>query len=330
MVAQFHAAALAPSTLSSYSSGVRSYQLFCLHAGLVSFPPSELTLQRYASSLGNRVSYSTIKVYLAGVQYTSIMMGYHIALSDMPQLHYLLRGIRRAQGATFRRPRRQPITYVLLRIIHYRIQFLQYSPCQRLMFRTATALAFFGLLRVSEYTSSGRTRFNATTTLLCTDVSFNSDHSIMIIVLRASKTDPFRIGCSVRIGASGGSTCSVSLMRQYLQLRGVSHGPLFQLGPNSFLIREDIVSLLRCCLPGVQNVNTHSFRIGGASAAASAGVPDSRIQILGRWSSDAYRRYIHVSDESIISLSRSLVSTNHCSRVWDPCVGGSVLAGTHM
>ena len=38
--------------------------------------------------------------------------------------------------------------------------------------------------------------------------------------------------------------------------------------------------------------NTHSFRIGGATSAAEAGVSQATIQQLGRWRSQAYRRYI--------------------------------------
>ena len=84
-----------------------------------------------------------------------------------------------------------------------------------------------------------------------------------------------------------------------------------------------MVLVLRRCFPDLPNINTHSFRIGGASAAASAGVPDSQIQILGRWSSDAYRRYIHVSDNLVLQLGQALTSS-HSTRVWDSLMGGSV------
>jgi hypothetical protein len=36
----------------------------------------------------------------------------------------------------------------------------------------------------------------------------------------------------------------------------------------------------------------HSFRIGAASYAYEKGLPDERIQLMGRWKSNAYKKYI--------------------------------------
>ena len=65
-------------------------------------------------------------------------------------------------------------------------------------------------------------------------------------------------------------------------------------------------------------MDTHSFRIGGASAAASAGVSDSVIQILGRWSSDTYRRYLRLSDQLISNACCQMSTVNIVNRRWDP------------
>ena len=46
---------------------------------------------------------------------------------------------------------------------------------------------------------------------------------------------------------------------------------------------------------------SHSLRRGGACAYAAAGVPDEDIKRFGRWTSDAYKLYIMVSDISILS-----------------------------
>ena len=46
----------------------------------------------------------------------------------------------------------------------------------------------------------------------------------------------------------------------------------------------------------------HSFRIGAATAAASAGVEDSTIQTMGRWQSAAFLRYIRTPPEELAAI----------------------------
>ena len=325
-VFRFQQAALAPSTYSTYSSGVRSYRLFCIHTGSPVLPLTELTLQRYAASMANRVGYKTIKVYLSGVQYLSIMSGFDVQVSSFMRLYYTLRGIRRIQGSRFGRQRRLPISITQLMFLHHRVQLQRYSPFEALMLRTSASLAFFGLLRCSEFTTATRSSFDASCDLLVQDILFSGEFSIMKVHIKASKTDPFREGCTIRIAAVGSAVCPVALMRRYLRCHPTGTGPLFVWRPQFYLVRTDVVSLLRRCFPGVTNINTHSFRIGGASAAASVGVPDSQIQILGRWSSDAYRRYLHLSDTSIRDMCVSLLHSPN-SRVWDAGMGVSVSSG---
>ena len=258
--------------------------------------------------------------------YRKIIYRYRGSICDMAQLHYLLRGIRRTQGPSFSRPRRQPITIAHLQTIHFRLNFMRYTPFQRSMFRAATCLAFFGFLRCSEYTCTNQYRFDPSYTLLVRDIIISPNRSIMHVTLRASKTDPFRVGTVIRIGATYDYLCPVACMHIYISNHPAPDGPLFILTPHRFLTRSDMVGLLTFCLPDVPNINTHSFRIGGASAAASAGVPNSTIQILGRWTSDAYRRYLHLSDSSVIDLSRRIRLVDTYTRVWDHVSVASVLS----
>ena len=116
--------ALAPSTITAYRSGIASFTTFCRQTSLPPFPSSEIVLQFYVTSLARTVSYQTIKVYLASIQYYNIVLGHHISITAMDRLFYLLRGIRRSLGDSRTRIPRQPITLPQLRRL---VHFIQYT-----------------------------------------------------------------------------------------------------------------------------------------------------------------------------------------------------------
>ena len=53
----------------------------------------------------------------------------------------------------------------------------------------------------------------------------------------------------------------------------------------------------------------HSFRIVAATTAAQAGLEDSLINMLGRWESAAYKRYIRTPKDTLTVLSVRLVAS---------------------
>ena len=312
---QFQQASLAPSTLSTYQSGINNFLKFCAFVSLPSFPLSETVLCLFAAHLARTLSHKTIKVYLAGLQFWSIRKGSLIRISSMLQLFYVLRGIKRTLGSSRTRPRRMPISPAQIRLLIAHITYTQKNNFDRSMLIAAILTAFFGLLRVSEYTCPSSNKFDKEVHLSVSDVGIS--RGIASILIKASKTDPFKVGCRVKLGSTGKAICPVYALQKYIKLRGYFQGPLFVFSSGAFLTRADIVKLLKDCLPASVNINTHSFRIGGASAAASAGLPETTIKILGRWSSDAYKRYVHFSDDNVINWSRMIACTQDISHVWD-------------
>ena len=119
------------------------------------------------------------------------------------------------------------------------------------------------------------------------------------LFILASKTDQFRQGSQVLLGATGSDLCPVAVLLDYLSLRGDVAGPLFiqQNGlplHRSVFVQKVQEALTATGLTGT-NFNSHSFRIGAATAAGVAGVPEATIKVLGRWKSGAYQQYIRPS-----------------------------------
>lgn len=57
---------------------------------------------------------------------------------------------------------------------------------------------------------------------------------------------------------------------------------------------QQLQAALSFCDLNLQNYHTHSFRIGAASTAAAKGFTELQIQTMGRWNSNAFRKYIRI------------------------------------
>ena len=214
--------AIAPSTRRTYRAGIRRYTTFCCSRQWNPFPASELQLRYFASWLSDQVSFPTIKLYLAGIRFAHIENSLADPFADAPLLRLLLRGIKRTIGLSSRR--RLPITMSVMRQLKGALaDDPQIASQDKLMLWSAFTLAFFAFLRSSEFTSPSSVHFNPLVHLSRSDISFTSAGSLSL-QLKSSKTDPFRMGCSITLAPSGRSVCAVRAMRRYLahQLPGNS------------------------------------------------------------------------------------------------------------
>ena len=55
-----------------------------------------------------------------------------------------------------------------------------------------------------------------------------------------------------------------------------------------------------------RSFSRHTLRIGAATAAARVGCPEEKIKALGRWKSNAYKRYIRLAGVDIAKVSSLL------------------------
>ena len=124
--------------------------------------------------------------------------------------------------------------------------------------------------------------------------------------IKVSKTDPFRQGCT--LGRS--PLCPVESLLSYLEIRGGTDGPLFVRSNGAPpLTRTVFTERLRQLLSqaGITgHFGSHSFRIGAATTAGLAGVPEHMIQTLGQWSSSVYLAYRRTPRNLLASVTRML------------------------
>ena len=312
--------ALATSTKRVYKIGLRHYHKFCQRFGLSMLPLKQETLKLFVTYLAQIVAYKTINLYLTAVKHYAICKGYPHDFQKMHQLHLLLRGTKRALGDMGRRKPRFPVTIPILRKIRSFIQTQYQNPTDRKMLWAACSLPFFAFLRSSEYTSPSTQTYDKQSTLQFADVKLRK--SRLLLHVKVSKTDPFREGVTLSIAKTGGSTCPVRALRKYLKHHPSGSGPLFQMATGKYLTRAGICKVVKKALAfyGIDSsrYSSHSFRIGAATTAAAAGVPDRTIKALGRWSSDCYQTYICLSLRCLNSIPKAMESISKIKKIWVP------------
>ena len=178
--------------------------------------------------------------------------------------------------------------------------------------------AFYGFLRISEYTTTRISAFEPGLTLRYQDVAITSASTIKI-TLQSSKTDPFSNGAIISLHKNNSILCPISAITNYLQIHPSRSGPFFTWQDGRYLTRRGFSTILNRIKPNnIANMSSHSFRIGAATTAAAAGYPRWLIQALGRWSSNCYKDYIRIPHNTLSDVSMSLSSTFTSTATFDP------------
>ena len=288
--------------------------MFCTQFNFTPLPVNETILCRFVAFLVSQsLSPQSIRSYLSAVRHLQVMSGLpDPLLSSYPLLDYALRGAKRDNKQ--RRQQRLPITPAILRRI-YQTWSREPTTYDRIMLWSAFLLGFFGFMRAGEFTCPSQTAFSSAM-LTVGDVAVDSHISPtrMTVLVKQSKTDPFGAGTTLQFGATGDYLCPVTAMLGYLAVRPPSPGPLFVFEDGATLSRARLVQSLHeaLVLVGMDDgrFSGHSFRIGAATAAASAGLQDSLIKTLGRWRSSAYTVYIQTPWQRLAAVSAALSSAS--------------------
>ena len=255
-----------------------------------------------------------MKLYLCGIKSYQLDLGIESTVFSDPRLERTLQGIKRDHNEPERRDRTPLTRPHLLRLL----AGLGTTDYDDVAIRAAFTLAFAGFLRVGEFTykqidiETGPLFHHWYLTKSSLKIKEHEGGACIELTLPASKTDPFRHGIQLIIATSDDAGCPVQAMKALISMDGhrPQLAPLFCVGQHQQrpFTREYVVHSLRNLAIqaglGQGAWNGHSFRRGAATWAAEVGIPESQIQTLGRWRSDAYKVYIEYSSEERISLSQ--------------------------
>ena len=169
-----------------------------------------------------------------------------------------------------------------------------------IMIWAACCLAFFGFLRVSEFTVPADNQYDESCHLSFNSMSVDDrdNPQQLRISIKQSKTDPFCKGVDICLGTTGDNICPVKGILPYLAMRGNHKGPLFVFQDGRSLTRQRFSSALDSLFKqfhiNAHCYNTHSYRIGAA--------------MLGKQKSDVYQSYIRALPQEIAKLSKYMTA----------------------
>jgi len=176
-------------------------------------------------------------------------------------------------------------------------------------------LAFFGFLRCSEFTSTSTT-FDPSAHPCVSDITLHSPDTL-IFSLKRSKTNQSGPAVPIFLFRLNSPLSPFESLQKLIHSKSGSHAlpssPLFitesGLVASRFWFHHHLRLILTKSGIDPTHYSGHSFRIGAASSASSQGVADHTIQLLGRWSSQAYRLYVRTNlpdlhhTQALISLA---------------------------
>jgi site-specific recombinase XerD len=314
--------ALSKSTLATYSSALSTFLRYLALSSQAPHPIAttlpnitERTLINFVTYCKNVLNFKfdTVKLYLAGIRFHYIKSNNIDVLANKLQLNYILRGVKKTQS-NLHKGLRLPITFNILKDLCATLSVGMFTRFIDCMLLAIFSTAFYGFLRCGEFTVS----HCHDACLLIMDVAMSDDMSNFTLLLRSSKTDPFAQGVQVTIFNTH-PLQPVTLMHNYISLRqslgAVPHSPLFIESPqtNQPLTRSTFISFLKRALSTIGYSDNlfsgHSFRIGACTSGAAGGVEDHLLQVLGRWQSTCYTRYIR-THSSTIRRAQNLMNTD--------------------
>ena len=288
-------ASLAKSTLQSYKRSWNQFNAFTLDLQLPS-SQTELPLSQHIVALFTAYLYergfapNSIRSQLSAISYS-----HHLQALPNPTESFLVSKMVKGISELFpESDDRYPITLPILHSLIHVIGKIAPSNYERALYSAMFATAFYGFLRCGEMCASPHTLQFAQLSL---DSVGHKHFNLKFDKFKHSKPGkPFFIQINSK---QDSPYCPVTILLSYMRYRGSFPGPLFCYMDGSPVSRARFTKQLQLCLNIMKlptaHYKSHSFRIGAATSALLQGKSESEIQLLGRWSSSAFKKYMRLA-----------------------------------
>ncbi|XP_078340123.1 integrase/recombinase xerD homolog isoform X3 [Crassostrea virginica] len=293
-IADLTVAALAPSTQATYNRAWKIFTSFCTTYGVAnSLPANVSTIALFVSFLFTQsFSPRTISTYLSALGYL-----HKISAQSDPTQAFL---IQKMIAGTYRLRNtfdiRLPITHSILNQIIDSVPQVTADEYDHKLYIAIFLFAFSAFARIGELIC---TPSQTAEVIQLSDVSFtNQDGLVAKATVCFRKFKHNSAGPPKYITFSHGN-CKISALDAiltYLRVRSNKPGPFFLSKSGLPVMRVCFDKILNKCLNSCgldsNRYKGHSFRIGAATYAAEKGLSDAQIRSMGRWSSNAFQKYI--------------------------------------
>jgi hypothetical protein len=291
--------AWAPSTRETYSAGLLVYHVYCDAKGLpedLRAPTSQHVLTSFITSLAGSYAGSTINNYVHGIRAWHILHGLDWRLNPL-EMDAVLRGAFRLAPLSSKRKKRVPYTPEFIAELRQHLKLD--DPFDAAVF-ACLVTCFYAAARVGEFLVP---RLNAfTPSQHVTPANLRTDCSaegleVIVLHLPHTKAAPLE-GEDVFWSSHPGPTNPYEALDNHMRVNNPPRSAhLFayrhkeQLRP---LTKPAFIKRLATAArdAGKDPLQGHGIRIGATLFYLLHGMPIEAMKVMGRWSSDAFLRYL--------------------------------------
>ena len=281
-------------TWANKVSHLRQFVLFTTYFGVQDFPVHLGILLRFIACLGrSSLAYQyTFNIVSSVKWFATILDPPSVKTFDSVLVLESLKGLK----AQLSRPVRQKLPFSINHLCLF-YNCLDLNNVKQLSCWCAMLLAFFGCFRLSNLVPTSKGKFDSLKHLKRDDINFEQE--FVLIYYKWSKTNQNSSKVAwVPLSPVEDSRFNIKLHLQMLfsSVKVPSDSPLFTYKDNVHHSRHSLVNMLDLCVSkaGLSSADYswHSFRRGAAVFAFELGLADSAVQLLGDWSSAAFKNYL--------------------------------------